>query len=71
MKDNRFERKKKLYFDFRHAKKVYEQNTREKILSGEKQAVATVSVSPLVSTAVIPKQSIHHSYLYCVAITLE
>lgn len=45
------------HFDFRHAKKVYEQNTREKILSGEKQAVATVSVSPLISNAVILKQS--------------
>lgn len=37
-------------FYCRHAKKVYEQNTREKILSGEKQSVTTASVSPLVST---------------------
>lgn len=34
----------------RHAKKVNEQNTREKILSADKSTVATVSVSPLVAT---------------------
>lgn len=33
----------------RQAKKVYEQNAREKVLAGEKQSVATMSVSPLVA----------------------
>lgn len=37
----------------RHAKKVSEQNAREKVLAAEKQSVATLSVSPLVSTASI------------------
>lgn len=36
----------------RHAKKVNEQNTREKILSAEKTSVTTASVSPLVSTII-------------------
>lgn len=37
---------------FRQAKKVYEQNAREKVLAGEKQSVATMSVSPLVAKRV-------------------
>lgn len=35
----------------RHAKKVSEQNARERVLAGEKQSVATLSVSPLVPPA--------------------
>lgn len=40
----------------RHAKKVHDQNTRDKILSGDKPAVATVSVSPIVPSAVTSKK---------------
>lgn len=36
----------------RHAKKVHDQNTREKIMSGDKPAVATLSVSPIVPSTV-------------------
>lgn len=35
----------------RHAKKVYEQNTREKILAEEKQSITTVKVTPFVESA--------------------
>lgn len=39
-----------LFWIFRHAKKVNEQHTRDKILGGEKSSVTTASVSPLVAT---------------------
>lgn len=42
----------------RHARKVHEQNTREKILSGGKMPkVASASVNPIVSTAVSTNKS--------------
>lgn len=47
-----------LWIFYRHSKKVYEQNTRDKILSEEKQSVAMVTVNPRVATvaAKAPKQ---------------